>query len=116
MIPTPPRDVRIYLKPGRTDMRKSINGLSAIVEQAFRMNPLEGGLFAFCNRSKEIVKMLWWDRNGFCIWHKRLEKDRFPWPDSEKEAIELTPEELGWLLNGIDFRKKHGELKFERAG
>ena len=112
MIPLPPESVRIFIKPGRTDMRKSIGGLSAIVEGVFHMSPFEDGLFAFCNKRKEIIKLLWWDRNGFCIWHKRLEKGRFPWPDSEEEAMELTQEELGWLLNGIDFRNRHKRQEF----
>jgi transposase len=110
MLPIPDRDSRIYLKPGRTDMRKSINGLAAIVEHQFKLNLFENTLFVFCNRKKDILKALFWERNGFCLWHKRLEKDRFPWPDSEAEALEITAEQLTWLLNGIDFRKAHQPL------
>lgn len=115
MLPQPPEGARIYIRPGRTDMRKSINGLSAMVEQHFQMNPYEDGIFAFCNGAREIVKILWWDRNGFVVLHKRLEKDRFPWPDTEAEALELSSEQLGWLLNGIDFRKEHKAIKYSRA-
>ena len=114
-IPGPAKNARIYIKPGHTDMRKSVNSLSAVVENELRLNPFIDGLFAFCDRKKDIVKLLYWERNGFCIWYKRLEKDRFPWPQSEDSARELTPEQLRWLLDGIDFRRAHRDLKYSRV-
>ena len=103
---------RIFIRPGRTDMRKSINGLCAIVQDTIRQDPFADSLFVFCNRRHDIVKLLYWDRNGFCLWQKRLEQDKFPWPDSEDEAMEIPLEKLMWLLNGVDFRKAHETLKF----
>ena len=112
MIPVPKGDIRIFLKPGKTDMRKSINGLSIMVQETLKIDPFTDSLFAFCNRGRNIIKLLYWDRNGLCLWHKRLERDRFPWPESSEVALQLTPEQLQWLLNGIDFRKAHKNLSY----
>ena len=114
MIPAPKDTFQIFLKPGKTDMRKSINGLSVIVQEILELDPFSESVFVFCNRSRTILKLLYWDRNGFCLWHKRLEKDRFPWPDSSSEAVELTAQQLQWLLNGIDFRKAHKPATYSR--
>jgi len=111
MTPAFPANVQVYLKPGPTDMRKAINGLS-ILAQKIAGDPFSGALFAFCNRRHDIVKILYWDRNGFCIWHKRLERDRFPWPNTEEEALEISAQQLHWLLNGIDFRRAHESVKY----
>ena len=112
MIPVPKEHFQIFLKPGRTDMRKSINGLSVMVQENLKLDPFSDSLFVFCNRGRNIVKLLYWDRNGFCLWHKRLERDRFPWPESTEEAVKLAPQQLQWLLNGIDFRKAHKNLPY----
>ena len=72
-----PTHVRVFLATGNTDMRKSINGLSILVAQHLEMDPLSGHLFVFCNKRQNMVKILYWDRNGFCLWHKRLEKQSF---------------------------------------
>ena len=71
---------RVYLALGATDMRKEINGLSVLVEAAFLLDPFSGHLFVLCNRQRTTIKVLYWDRNGFCLWQKRLEKHRFKWP------------------------------------
>ncbi len=71
--------LRVFLAPGFTDMRKAINGLSVLVDD-LDLDPFSGHLFVFCNRRQTMVKILYWDRNGFCLWHKRLEKHRFNWP------------------------------------
>lgn len=94
-------NTQVYLALGVTDMRKSINTLAILVEGQMAMNPLSGHLFAFCNRRRDIVKVLYWDRNGFCLWQKRLEKDRFWWPESEAEVHGLTQRELLWLIDGM---------------
>jgi transposase len=86
---TVPSDVKIYLALGATDMRKSINGLSIIASEQMKLDIFSGHLFVFCNRSKTILKILYWDRNGFCIWQKRLEKDRFKWPVTHKEVMHI---------------------------
>lgn len=108
--------VRVYLRPGHTDMRRQINGLSTLAKSLLKQDPFSGHLFAFCNRRRKMVRVLYWDRNGFCLWSKRLERDQFPWPDSEEDALEITAQELAWLLNGIDFRKAHGTLKYSLLG
>jgi transposase len=89
----------IYLACGYTDMRKSINGLSAIVEGSFRLNPFENAIFVFCNKSRDRVKILEWDGDGFWLYFKRLEKGRFRWPPTDKDkTMSLTGEELHVLL------------------
>lgn len=105
---------RVYLALGYTDMRKSINGLSVIVETVFTLDPFSGQVFVFCNRRRNIVKVLYWDRNGFCIWQKRLEKHRFKWPVAGKELLEIDRRELNWLMDGLDISrlKGHGALSY----
>ena len=102
---------RVFLACGRTDMRKSINGLSAIVEGSFELDPFDGALFVFCNRGRDRVKILEWDGDGFWLHFKRLEKGRFRWPTEGNEAtMSLTGEELSYLLGGTRV-----ELKLRRA-
>ena len=91
----------VYLALGSTDMRKSINGLSILVEDDLEMDPFSGSLFVFCNRRRTMIKVLYWDRNGFCIWLKRLEKHSFHWPSSPEEVMEIDPRQLSWLLDGL---------------
>lgn len=104
--------VRIFLKPGSTDMRKQINGLSVIVEEEFKTDPFSGHLFLFCNKKRRLLKIIYWDRNGFCLWMKRLEKDRFPWAENSDDVLELKHEQFLMLLNGIDFFHRHKELEY----
>lgn len=89
----------VYLACGHTDMRKSINGLSAIVEGSFKLNPCGDALYVFCNRNRDRVKILEWDGDGFWLYFKRLEKGRFRWPDSDgSSTMTLSDEELYLLL------------------
>jgi transposase len=89
----------VYLACGHTDMRKSINGLSAIVEGSFKLDPFGGALFVFCNRSRDRVKILEWDGDGFWLYFKRLERGRFRWPAADESGtMELSGEELRLLL------------------
>ncbi len=104
--------MRVYVAIGSTDMRKSINGLSLLVADQFDLDLFSGSLFAFCNRKRDIVKILYWADSGFCIWMKRLEKDVFRWPESEQEVMEVSRSALGWLLNGLDLRQAHKQLKY----
>jgi transposase len=83
-------------------MRKAIDGLSLLVAGQMKLDPFSGHLFAFCNRRRTMVKLLLWDRNGFWLFQKRLEKQRFRWPKSEAEILEMEGRELGWLLEGLD--------------
>ena len=99
---------KVYLVLGTTDMRKAINGLSLMVADQLEMDVFSGHLFAFCNRDRSIIKILYWDNNGFCLWQKRLEKHRFTWPESAQEVLELMSRELGWLLEGLDPLRTRG--------
>ena len=108
-------NVQVYIALGVTDMRKSINGLSIIVEEELGLDLFTGNLFAFCNRNRDIVKILYWDHNGFCVWKKRLEQDRFRWPESEQEVIRISRSALNWLLHGLDLSQAHRHLPYRRA-
>lgn len=104
--------VAIYLKPGATDMRKQINGLATSVADIMQQNTLSGDIFLFCSRDRTIIKALYWDNTGFCLWQKRLERHRFPWPRNTKAAQQISRRELEMLLSGIDFFNVHQQLKF----
>ncbi len=112
----PADDVAVYLCRDVVDMRKSINGLSILVEQSLGLDPFRPHLFVFCNRKRDKIKALYWERTGFVLWYKRLEKDRFVWPEAGKQdVVTLTGRELNWLLDGVDvFRlRPHRELSYE---
>jgi transposase len=96
-------------------MRKSINGLSALVERAMDLNPFAGDLFVFCNRRRNMIKILYWDQNGFALWLKRLEKHRFHWPTRAGEVVCLKAKELEWLLAGLDYTHAHEQLHYRYA-
>jgi transposase len=98
--------VKIYLGLGITDMRKSINGLSIIVERHLDFDPFSGHFFVFCNRRRTILKILYWDRNGFCVWQKRLEKDYFKWPKTIGDTLMIDERELMWLMDGLEMHQK----------
>src|SRR5574337_475817 len=107
--------IRVYLAMGNTDMRKAINGLSILVVSQFAFDPFSGHLFVFTNRRRKILKVLYWDRNGFCLWQTRLEKHRFRWPQVSCDKVaEIEGRELSWLLEGLDPRsvRGHDSLKF----
>ena len=106
---------RIFLRPGTTDLRKAVNGLSAIVQNDIKQDPFSGSVFLFCNRERKLLKSVYWDLTGFWLSQKRLEKNRFPWPQDENEARELTAEELRMLFAGIDFFKAHKEVFYKRV-
>lgn len=103
---------KVYLAAGATDMRKAINGLSILVEQAMDLDPFSGDLFVFCNRKRTIIKILYWHTNGFCLWLKRLEQDRFKWPQNGTDTVEIGAEQLSWLLAGLDFSGAHQRLVY----
>jgi len=103
---------RIFIRPGHTDMRKQINSLSILMQEQMKTDPFGGSFFAFCNKRRNRLKILYWDKNGFCLWMKRLEQDKFPWPSTTGEAIEITAKELEMILDGIDFFNAHKILKY----
>lgn len=107
--------VDIYVQPGPTDMRKHINGLSAWAQERMEQDVFSGSLYMFCSRDRKRLKILYWDRNGFCLWMKRLEKDKFPWPENGQKALQLRREQLQQLLAGIDFFHTYQEIKYSRV-
>ena len=108
-------DYRYFIRPGKTDLRKGVNWLSIIVQNIMHNDPFSKSLFLFCNSQRKLLKIVYWDRNGFCLWQKRLEKNKFPWPKTEEEAREIRLAELKMLLDGIDFFKAHKELSYSRV-
>jgi transposase len=108
-----PTDLRVFLATGVTDMRKSIDTLAILVAERMELDPLSGHLFGFCNRRRDTIKILYWDRNGFCLWHKRLERDRFRWPQSVSEVRSIGTRELAWLLDGLSLdQAAHKPIKY----
>jgi len=109
----------IYLYCEYIDFRKGVNGLSTIVENQMKLQAMDGvSLFLFCNKNRDKIKILYWDKTGFALWYKSLEKDRFKWPKKiEKEKVILSQQELEWLLEGIDIQKikKHKECNYNFA-
>jgi len=110
----PGEDVDVYLYADPVDMRKSINGLSIIVEQSMVLPTNSGALFVFCNRGRDKIKILCWERNGFIVWYKRLERQRFSWPKIQ-DTLSLAGRELNWLLDGFDLfsNQPHKALHFD---
>jgi transposase len=97
--------VRVYLAPGVTDMRRGFDGLAAAVQSVIGESPTTGHLFAFCNRGRNRLKVLWWDGSGLIVLAKRLEKGTFKWPARPAEgqrSVELSAQELTLILEGID--------------
>ncbi len=111
----PPNPKRVFLAVGSTDMRKSINGLSILVEQAMDLDPFNGDLFGFCNRRRNMIKILYWDHNGFALWHKRLEKHLFHWPTTNQDIVSIESKALEWLLAGLDYTHAHEQLSYRYA-
>lgn len=112
------KEVPVYLHREPVDFRKSINGLSALVEQELGLSPFTPALFVFGCRRRNKVKVLYWDRTGFCLWYKRLEQDRFKWPwHMEGEVLLLDKEQFDWLLRGFDLEKMrpHRERFFDQV-
>ena len=102
---------QIYLAPGVTDLRKSIDGLSAIVSAVFELDPFSDRWFVFCNRKRDKLKILRWDHNGFWLYYRRLEKGRFKWPTETGPALSITRRQLQWLLDGLTIEQKHAHSR-----
>ena len=108
-------EVEVWLHREPVDFRRQINGLVLIVEQEMEANPFAKRVYAFTNRRRDRARLLYWDRNGFALWMKRLEKDRFPWPEDGDETVVVGRREIAWLLDGIDFfrLRPHREIFYE---
>jgi transposase len=106
----PGEHTRVYLAAGATDMRKQIDGLAALVEDVLGQDPFCESLFVFCNRGRDKLKILLWQHNGFWLWYRRLERERFHWPRdrSAAAAMEVSARELRWLLDGLDIARVEG--------
>lgn len=97
---------KVYLYRNPVDMRKAINGLSQIVQEAGLGDWSRAHLFVFTGKRRDGIKILYFDKSGFALWQKRLEKEKFPWPKKHTDSvISITPEQLEWLLNGFDVFK-----------
>ena len=106
----------VFLCRDPVDFRKGINGLSVLVESELTLDPFSVQLFVFINRQRSSIKMLYWERNGFCLWQKKLEKERFKWPRHlNGEVITLDGQQINWLLDGYDLRhlQPHTALKYK---
>lgn len=103
MIPVP-ANTRVWLAGGVTDMRKGFAGLSAQVETILKGDPYSGHLFVFRGRRGDLLKIIWWDGQGACLFSKRLERGRFVWPSAADGKITITAAQLSMLLEGIDWR------------
>ena len=92
----------VYLCVDAVDFRKSINGLAALVETELELPVFNSTLFVFCNKGRDKLKLLYWDKTGFALWYKRLDKARFKWPDLTSSTMILSEQQLHWLLSGYD--------------
>src|SRR5512138_3376946 len=115
MISTP-AGTQIWIAAGVTDLRRGFTGLSATVQTVLEQDPFSGHVFCFRGRRGDLVKLLWWDGDGLCLFAKRLERGRFIWPRAEQGVAVLTPAQLAMLLEGIDWRRPVRTAQPELAG
>jgi transposase len=112
-----PATVRTFLCTRPTDLRKSFDGLTGLVQECFGQDPLTGHLFLFLNRRRDRIKILYFDRDGLAIWYKRLESGSYQMPHAGgQDGVELQPAQLAMLLSGIDLRTARQRKRFQRAG
>jgi transposase len=115
MIPLP-SGVRVWIAVGQTDMRRGMNSLALLVQEALKRDPHGGDLYVFRGKSGKLVKILWHDGLGMSLYAKRLERGRFIWPSTSGEAVTITVAQLGYLLEGIDWRAPQYTWRPEAAG
>jgi transposase len=101
----PPSHTKIWIAAGVTDLRRGFTGLSALVQTKLEQNPLSGQVFIFRGRRGDLVKLIWFDGDGLCLFQKRLERGRFIWPQATEGSVSLTRAQLSMLLEGIDWRR-----------
>ena len=101
----PPSHTQIWIVAGVTDLRRGFTGLSALVQTQLEQNPLSGQVFIFRGRRGDLVKLIWFDGDGLCLFAKRLERGRFIWPQASEGTVSLTRAQLSMLLEGIDWRR-----------
>lgn len=100
-----PAGTMIWIAAGVTDLRRGFTGLSAIAQTTLEQNPYSGHVFVFRGKRGDLIKLLWWDGDGLCLFAKRLERGRFLWPRAEQGAVSLSRAQLSMLLEGIDWRR-----------
>jgi transposase len=100
-----PANTQIWIAAGVTDMRRGFTGLSAMVQTTLQQSPSSGHVFVFRGRRGDVIKLLWHDGDGLCIFHKRLDSGRFVWPKADSGSISLTRAQLSMLCEGIDWRR-----------
>lgn len=111
-----PAGVRIHLATGTTDMRKGFPGLAILAQEVIKKSPYSGHLFLFRGRRGDLIKILWWDGTGMCLFAKRLERGRFTWPVTRDGVVILTPAQLSMLLEGLEWRNPKKTWQPELAG
>jgi transposase len=101
----PPANTQIWIAAGVTDLRRGFTGLSALVQTKLEQTPFSGQVFVFRGRRGDLIKVLWFDGDGLCLFSKRLERGRFVWPQASRGTVALTRAQLSMLLEGIDWRR-----------
>lgn len=109
-------DVQVWLASGHTDMRRGFDGLALLVQEVLKRDPHCGHLFVFRGRRGGLIKVLWHDGQGLCLFAKRLERGRFIWPSTAGGAVTITAAQLGYLLEGIDWRLPQRTWRPQAAG
>ena len=96
---------KVYIACGYTDLRRGIDGLAGMVQQQFQLDPFTNTLFLFCGRRRDQIKALYWEGNGFLLLYKRLESGTFQWPRNGEEALQITPQQYRWLMEGLSIEQ-----------
>ena len=107
---------RIWIAAGYTDLRRGFHGLSALVRRCLSRHPYSGHVFVFRGKRGDLIKLLWWDGDGLCLFQKRLERGRFIWPQATSGTVALTRAQLSMLLEGIDWRQPQRTGNHKLAG
>ncbi len=115
MIPVP-SGVRVWIAVGHTDMRRGMNSLALQVQQVLKRNPHGGDLFVFRGRRGDLLKVLWHDGLGMSLYAKRLERGQFVWPSASEGTVAITPAQMGYMLEGIDWRHPLRTFQPQAAG
>jgi transposase len=110
-----PAGTRVWIAAGVTDMRKGMDGLAALAQTALEQEPFSGHVFVFRGRRGDLVKLVWFDGDGLCLFAKRLERGRFVWPQANSGTVSLTAAQLSMLLEGIDWRRPQRTWRPEAA-
>lgn len=110
-----PGTVRVFVAVAAADLRKGYDGLAQLAREAIQEDPLSGHLFVFANRKRDRIKIIYWDRDGFAIWMKRLEKGTYRWPSPAADRVEWTAAELAAVLGGIDLKATIRRSRLARA-